>query len=152
MNTLKENFANLDIHDQTWDVDGIGLYFIPFNPTHSDFSIPHDFVDDPSSNMIIFINMVSLYEINPLASSPDDDPFFIFESMDSPTSSSNASSSHSVCSSPHSPLGEVPYFDLVSLIFDLSEDDHSYLPILKYFKDDSHMHVGDLVEVNLSKS
>lgn len=104
--TLEEHFANLDIHDQTWDVDDIGLYFGSSSLVHSDCSIPHDFFYDLSSNMIIFVNMVSLHEIDPFTSLPDDDPFSIFEFMNPPTSSSGTSSSHHVCSLPHSPLGE----------------------------------------------
>jgi len=129
--SLKEHFANLNIHDQTWDVDGINLYFTLSSPAHFDCSIPHDFFDDPSSNMIIFVNMISLHKIDHFASPLDDDPFSIFESMDSLTSSSGASSSHSVYYLPHSPLGEASCFDLILSIFYFSGDDHSYLPILK---------------------
>lgn len=128
---LEEHFANFDSYDHTWDVDGIGLYFAPSSPTQSYYSIPWDFFDDPLSNIIIFINMVSFHEIDPFDYLYDDDPLIAIEFMDSSTSSLGVYPSHNIYSSPHSPLGEVPYSNHVSSIFDLSRNDHSYLPILK---------------------
>ena len=129
--TLEEHFANLNIHDQTWDIDGIGLYFAPSSLAHSDCSISHDFFNDPSSNMIIFINMVLLYKIDPFFFPPYDDPLLATEFTNSSTSSLGACPSRDVYSPPHSPLGEVPYLDLILSIYDLSRNDHSYLLILK---------------------
>lgn len=51
---LQEHFANLDVHDQNFDIDSIGLYFNPSSPTRSNCSIPYDLFDPPSSNIIFF--------------------------------------------------------------------------------------------------
>ena len=81
--------------------------------------------------MIIFINMVSFHEIYPFVYPPNDDPLLAIEFVESSTSSSGACISNNIYYLPHSPLSEASYFDFVLSIFDLSEDDHSYLPILK---------------------
>lgn len=70
--------------------------------------------------MIFFINMISLHEIDPFFHPLDDDLLLIVEFVDSSISLLSAYLSCNVCSLPHSPLSEMPYFDLISSIFDLS--------------------------------
>lgn len=94
--------------------------------------------------------MISLHELDPLFFPLDDDPMIMIKSMNFPTSQSSTFLLHEVCSPPRFSLGKMSSYDLVSLISNFSEDDHSYLLILKQFKDGSHMHVGGLFEVNLS--
>ena len=45
---LEEHFANLDVHDQTFDANDISLYFAIFSPISFDFSILCDFFDPPA--------------------------------------------------------------------------------------------------------
>jgi len=100
--------------------------------------------------MVIFVNMILLHEVDHFFYPLNDDPMIVIEFVDFSTSSSSVFPSHDIYSLCHLPIGEISYYDLVSLIFDLSKDDHSYIPILKQFGDGSHMHVGVLVGLKLN--
>lgn len=152
-NTLEENFSSHDIHDQTFDVNNIDLYFALSSLASSNFSIPCDFFDLPSPlSMVVFVNMVSLQEIDPFYHPLDDDSFIVIslDSMNFSISSSSISSPCHIYLPPHLYLGEEVSYYLVSSIYDLNANDHSYLPILKHFEPRFHMHVGGLVEIHIS--
>lgn len=62
---LKEEFSNLNIHDHSFNVDYIGIYFCPSSPSSFDFYILFDLFDDPLSlNFIIFVNILFIYELD----------------------------------------------------------------------------------------
>lgn len=88
--TLEEHFSNLNVHDQTFDFDDVGLHFYSSSPTLSNCSIPCDFFYPPSSSMVIFINMVLLHEFDHFFHPLDDDSMTIVESTDFSTSSSSS--------------------------------------------------------------
>lgn len=129
------------------------MYFSPSSPTLCYYSIPCDFFDLLSTLiLVIFVNIISLHEIDHFYHPLDNDSLIVVGSKFAYFSMSSVSifSQHDVFLSPHLYLSEEVLYDLISSIFDLSVDDHSYLPILKQFEVGSHMHVGGLVEIDIS--
>lgn len=98
--------------------------------------------------------MIYIHEVDANYHPLDGDSFIIFglESIDFSLPSLGFLSPSNLYLPPHLSLGKASLSSLVSSMYDLGEDDHSYLSILKQLEEGSHMHVGYIVEVDINNN